>query len=725
MKKAILLLLPLLVLTACSLDAPHVGELCPPEGKDALVYVFENGIPVERSIAQCPDELPVCTPFTDTSQLFGNYYCNVRCEGATVPCDGYCISYGKTCGEAAPLLGTGEACRNNEACESGICVRGRCMVAFQKKVQCYYAGENECYCDSITGCYEDGYAISCPDNCLNGCNLFSQICCPEICREGCDSAGNCLCPGNCQFGCDSEGVCIMNPDCTNGWVRDGSCVCPQECTYGCDGRGSCYEPMPCDESCTGNRYCNSDNLCVFVDANHNHMHDKYETAPKQGEYCISSENCSDNPDSSEEDSDDPNVFCDSFIGYRCSTKCTSDEQCVDDDEYHYVCRKDGRCAPDEFVTVWEIPANDKTLTLPKGANTCKFEIDWGDSNGYSEAIVCEQTETITHTYMLGGKYTVKIRGSYDGFAFANKFSLDMASRSNASKLIEIRSFGPVKLASYAFSYCTHLVSVSNVDIPDLSDLNHLDYFFFNATSFNDDIENWDVSNIETMTMTFAGAISFNQPLGWWDTSNVSYYYSILESALSFNQSLAMWDTSSAIDMSYMFRFAQRFNQPLNSWDVSSVLDMRRMFDGASNFNQPIEQWDVSNVETMEGMFAGAVRFNQPLNQWKTISVENMSGMFAYTQSFNQPLSDWDVSGVQNMVEMFNSAAFDQPLDMWHVSDKTNVSAMFDYSVYSDVNACGIMLSETWRCAKQDLGFKSSLTCKPPEDPKPEDPQPAP
>ena len=785
MKKAIQLLLPVLVFTGCSLDTPHLGELCPPEGKNAIVYVFENGVPVQRAEAQCPDELPVCTPFTDTSQLFGNYYCHVKCEGATVPCNGVCLGVSEVCGSTEPLHDSGEECSSNEQCKSGICVDWTCMVAPYGTTSGDCSADYGCVCPSECplGCDDSGRCISCPDECTNGCNLLSLECCPENCREGCDSAGKCLCPGNCQFGCDSDGVCIMNPNCANGWIRDGSCACPQECIYGCDDLGSCYEPTPCDETCKGSRYCNPDNLCVFVDANHNHMHDKYETAPKQGEYCLSSYDCADGPGSAEDDKDDPNVFCDSFIGYRCSTKCTSDDECVDDGNYHYICREDGRCAPDTFTTVWKIPFSDRMLTLPKGDNTCDFEIDWGD--GSTETISCEHTESISHIYIAGGEYVVKIRGDYNGFAFAdgNPFTergsaANKALRNSAPKLIEIRSFGPVKLATYAFFYCTHLVKISSVDIPDLSDSDNLDLFFYNATNFNDDIENWDVSNIEYMFKTFSGAISFNQPLAWWDTFSVLGFESTFEFALSFNQSLNMWDTSNAEYMNGMFYEAKRFNQPLNSWDVSNVSDMAYMFEAASNFNQPLEQWDVSAVEDMSYMFCNAHNFDQPLNQWKTSALVNTASMFDLAENFDQPLNQWDTSGVENMSYMFfgtiafsqdlsswdlssatdlsymfaktesfnesleqwdvsnvdkmdgmfrDSKAFDQPLAKWHVSETASVSYMFDGSVYSDENACGIKLSETWECPKKNLGFKGleceSTAPQQPEEPQPEAPDP--
>ena len=46
--------------------------------------------------------------------------------------------------------------------------------------------------------------------------------------------------------------------------------------------------------------------------------------------------------------------------------------------------------------------------------------------------------------------------------------------------------------------------------------------FFEAITFNQPLENWDVSNVEEMMCMFREAKNFNQPLDKWDLSNKPY-----------------------------------------------------------------------------------------------------------------------------------------------------------------------------------------------------------
>ncbi|KAL7480678.1 hypothetical protein ACHAW6_006347 [Cyclotella cf. meneghiniana] len=114
---------------------------------------------------------------------------------------------------------------------------------------------------------------------------------------------------------------------------------------------------------------------------------------------------------------------------------------------------------------------------------------------------------------------------------------------------------------------------------------------------------------------FSGASSFNQDLSQWDMSSVTDM-SFMFDATPFNQDISHWNTSSTRSMTYMFRSATYFNQNISKWDTSSVTNMQAMFQSASSFNQDLSQWDISSVTDMKYMFAHAKSFNQDLSAWK-------------------------------------------------------------------------------------------------------------
>ena len=86
------------------------------------------------------------------------------------------------------------------------------------------------------------------------------------------------------------------------------------------------------------------------------------------------------------------------------------------------------------------------------------------------------------------------------------------------------------------------------------------------------------------------------------TTRVTYMGWMFYQDSSFNQDIGNWDTSNVTNMSHMFRSAQAFNQPLNNWDTSKVTGMYAMFNSAQAFNQPLNNWDTSKVTNMRYMF---------------------------------------------------------------------------------------------------------------------------
>ncbi len=211
---------------------------------------------------------------------------------------------------------------------------------------------------------------------------------------------------------------------------------------------------------------------------------------------------------------------------------------------------------------------------------------------------------------------------------------------------------------------------------DVSNVTNMRYMFWLATSFNQDIGNWDVNNVTHMGLMFAEASSFNQDIGSWDVSNVTNMAGMI-AAESFNQDISNWDVSNVTNMGNMFGDASSFNQDISSWDVSGVTDMSDMFSNASSFNQHIGGWDVSNVTNMRAMFNGASSFDQDIGSWNVSNVTNTRGLFYEASSFNQDISSWDVSGVMDMGVMFFFAdSFNQDIGSWDVSNVTDMEYMF-------------------------------------------------
>ena len=423
------------------------------------------------------------------------------------------------------------------------------------------------------------------------------------------------------------------------------------------------------------------------------MLDIFETAANQGKSCLRDADCAAHGDKG---------FCDSFLDYTCSTRCTSDEQCVVHPEtnaepYRFVCRADGRCAPDAFITTWQIfeetvvSGGNKTLFIT--AEECDFDIDWGD--GTREHVSECSEDSPAHTYEAG-TYTVIIRGKVNGWhvpplTFAPYYP----------HIISVTAFGPVGLGEGCFAN-SGIEKFSDIDIPDATKLQTLKKAF-TGERFNLPVEHWDTSYVTDMDSTFYVSRSFNQPLGRWNTANVRTMYAMFGFGDVFNQPLNDWDTSNVETMERMFMSADEFNQPLNDWDTSHVTNMTQMFWYAESFNQPLDHWDVSNITSMDEIFSGASAFNQPLNAWDVSNVEYMDGMFREAHSFNQPLDHWNTGKVKSTIEMFYGAtAFDQDLSAWDVRNVVLYFGMFLDSGLSKQNYCKLMAIKAWKPLAETL-----------------------
>lgn len=332
--------------------------------------------------------------------------------------------------------------------------------------------------------------------------------------------------------------------------------------------------------------------------------------------------------------------------------------------------------PTSFLTTWKVDADGQSITIGTNPDyVYDFAINWGD--GTLENLT---TDKPSHVYEVAGTYTVAIQGDFPAIQMENTDDLSKQA------LLSIDNWGAIHWQSmhHAFYECGNM-TYNATDIPNLSEVESMSGMFYSATSFNADLDEWDVSNVTDMSQLFYNANAFNGAIGSWDVSNVTDMSEMFFAANIFNQDIGNWDVGNVKTLEGMLGFTP-FNQYIGNWNVSSVENMRGVFGMAANFNQNIGAWDVSNVTDMSAMFSGASSFNQNIGGWIVSNVTEMGYMFFNAKSFNQDIGNWDVSNVTTMWWMFNGATvFDQNLGSWNIGNVTGMAKMLDNTAMSSAN----------------------------------------
>lgn len=378
-------------------------------------------------------------------------------------------------------------------------------------------------------------------------------------------------------------------------------------------------------------------------------------------------------------SDSALFFTTSTVNYPtfCSSSsrvCRSGSYDGDNSYLFSSCNLLGFPASYEFRTTWSTDNNgvssSNEIKLPlRSTGTYNFLVDWGDGN--TDFISSWNQPETTHTYSSYGTKNLIIYGNIEGFGYDISGSGD-----DIEKLIDITQWGNFKFDNLGSTfYSAKDLQISALDAPNLTGVTNLSYMFYDADSFNQDINSWDVSGVTDMSYMFYNTATFDQPLNLWNTSSVTNMASMFRNSDAFSQNINSWNTSSVIKMDFMFYDADSFDQPLNLWITSNVVNMGSMFRVNNIFNQAIGMWDTSSVTDMSYMFGTAQAFNQPINSWNTSRVTDMNNMFS-SSVFNKPIGSWDTSSVIDMKIMFSSSSFNQNISDWNTSSVTSIRSMF-------------------------------------------------
>ncbi len=263
----------------------------------------------------------------------------------------------------------------------------------------------------------------------------------------------------------------------------------------------------------------------------------------------------------------------------------------------------------------ETTANNQTVLLPLKTNV-DVTIDWGDGTASQDFT----TNDPTHVYATAGTYTIRARGKAE--VFGNTVDGGIPNWNN--RVRAVKSWGELGFTSFNSLFQV----ATNVELPNNFPTTVTTVrMMFRSSSFNRDINGWDVSNVTNMVEMFRGS-SFNGDISNWDTGNVTIMVSMFLGT-SFNRDISGWDVSNVSGMTWMFQDAIAFNQDISGWDTGNVTGMGNMFFGASAFNQPIGNWNTSKVLGMREMFSGATAFNQGISGWDYSALNNSNSLLDF------------------------------------------------------------------------------------------------
>ena len=188
-----------------------------------------------------------------------------------------------------------------------------------------------------------------------------------------------------------------------------------------------------------------------------------------------------------------------------------------------------------FITTWRTTTASETITIPTTGTGYNYAISTSDGQSFSGV-----TGSQAIIFTSAGDYDVSISGDFPRIYFNNA--------GDKAKIIDIKQWGNIAWNSFekSFKGCSNLVG-SFTDKPDLSSVTSLRDMLISASSFNTDINDWNVSNISDFKAMFYSSSSFNQSLSLWDVSNgvdLSFMFqNVTLSTANYDATLIGWEAT--------------------------------------------------------------------------------------------------------------------------------------------------------------------------------------
>lgn len=362
--------------------------------------------------------------------------------------------------------------------------------------------------------------------------------------------------------------------------------------------------------------------------------------------------------------------------------------------------------PETFVNmvmVFNVASPGDTIYHGTGTYTnCIIEWEDGSTATYNS------TGSPSHVFSTAGEKLVTVKGVVTNFTFSGTTS--------RTRLVEVQQFGEqATYAANAFSGCTNLTGISEIDAPVFATTS-LQFFFFQCAALEDgDFSGWDVSSITNFSGMFRSCTLFNNSsIGAWDVSAATTLGAMFKAASTFNQSLASWtwpvatcsfsemfygasslvsaswlDLSNASSCSYLFYTCTSLNFSINALDYSNLTTAAYMYYGCTSLApSTIALGTLTNCTQTYYTFYGCTSLNPTSISFSVPAVTLMSSMFDSCTALTSPTLTITMPTVNfTAASLFNGCTSftGNDIDTLDVSYCTSLSAAFTNTALTTAN----------------------------------------